>query len=190
MSPPLNARRSLQFTLRSLIVVIIVCALALTWWRQWRMSSEIADLREKLVWEENHRAFYQVMAQLDPKYEKQKLTLEWAGRDWPTSLRRLRLDGVKGKLEVWLFDLHVTGPVPGTGETLAVTMKDGKVMDLVLRRCAWSYEMHDAAFEDGNGDGRLDLVFHCRPGLWSGNEPPYDVVYEITTYGFFHELEK
>lgn len=71
-----------------------------------------------------------------------------------------------------------------------MTLKEGEVMDLVLRRCAWSYEMHDAAFEDGNGDGRLDLVFHCRPGLWSGNKPPYDEVYEITTYGFFHELEK
>jgi hypothetical protein len=184
MFQQISSRRWLQFGLRSLILVTVICALGLTWWRQWRMAVQLREAHETIGRLRNNCDFLKVLTKLATVDPEQNFVLECASHDWPTDVKRLRLDGQSESSEVLLFELYVTDPVPGTDETLAVVMRDDRVIDVAFRRSAWSWESHQAEFADVNGDGKLDLVFHCFPGLWSGYEPPYDEAFAISNSGF------
>jgi hypothetical protein len=183
-------RRSwLQFRLGSLILFMVLCALGVTWWRQWKQSVKLAELKQELVWAKSELemlgAIRDVSRAVDfrnPEDVQVLKALQHHGWLFSTVQRRYLASPDDGT-EIILFQYEPVS-VPGQDSSLAVLIRDGKIVDSIARETSTREETHEAKLEDIDGDGTLDLVLHCSPEFWSGDRKPFTLSYAISGAGF------
>jgi hypothetical protein len=204
--PSAKPRRWLQYRLGSLIVVMLLCALGLTWWRQWKHRDDLAAARRERDEANERVAMLQARTQhleaidsiyraLDVEIPEHREVFEVLHRlpGWslaPVVQRRVDDAGrtsvglPMGRLEVLLIDNAVTS----NHSTVAVILKGGAIVD-VLRHTNDSLRVpHSATLADPDRDGVLDLVFFCLPG--KANSEPYTLSHSATAAGFGPEVRR
>ncbi len=183
-------RRWLQFGLKTLLFLIVLCALVLTWWRQWKQNSELIAMRFESRMLESEvdflRHFHEVMGTLDldkPEHRKVFANLRKMHAGWfATSVAKWNGQRAGNRLEVMTFH-YDTFSSPGCIRTVAVLLRDGELIDAVTREDDPRGERHEVALEDANNDGNIDVVLRCYPGVWRPG-PAFTIIYEITGDGF------
>ena len=185
-----SRRKWFQFSLRNLLALIVGCAIAVTWWRHWRQSADLAAMRQELQLlrkeADFHRHVQRVFGSLDlsePRHAKAFAMLRNMDPRWPlNSVEYKQLGESHGNLDVLIFHAD-SCDIPGVEESVVVLMRDYKLVDFILRESYTREEFHNVKVENLNDDGSLAVVFECRPGPWSDSEP-FRVTHRITTAGF------
>lgn len=187
-------RSRLQFRLGSLVVFMVLCALGVTWWRQWKQSVELAELKQELVGArselEMRRAIQEVSRAVDfqnPEDVQVVKALQYHGWIF-SSVQRRHLARPDEGTEIIVFQNEMV-PIPGFDSSLAVLVRDGKIVDSIARETSTRQETHQAKLEDIDGDGTLDLVLHCSPGDWGTDREPFTLSYAVRAAGFGPEKE-
>jgi len=68
MFEPKKCRAWLQFGLRSIVLLTVICAIGVTWWRQWRQHSELDSLRAKTRWLESELGIRRAVADVSMNF--------------------------------------------------------------------------------------------------------------------------
>lgn len=181
--------RWLQFGLNSLLLLTLIPALAITWWRQWKQSVEIMTLREKLQQVESERDFqynmFRVLREIDLENKQHRQafeTIQHMDCKWHfESFQQRQIDD----LDILLFHHNTAFVNPGgwVGSVAAVLRND-TLIDLIVRSAGVRTESHDIGFRDVDGDGVVEVVFDCRPGRWGTSEPK-TIAYQVLQNGHF-----
>jgi hypothetical protein len=188
-------RRSwLQFRLGSLIVFMVLCALGVTWWRQWKQSVELAELKQELVWAKSElemlAAIRDVSHAVDfqnPKDVQVLKSLQHHGWIFSSVLRQ-PLAGRDDRTEIIVLQNERIS-IPGQDSSLAVLIQNGKIVDSIARETSTREETHEAKLEDIDGDGTIDLVLYCSPANWGTDRESFTLSYAIRAAGFGPEIE-
>jgi hypothetical protein len=185
MAPPSPRRRWPQFGLRSLILLTIACALVLTWWRQWRVESQLkrsARTQQEAKFNDERNRVY---AKLDLENGKHRETFKCLRGMLPifSTSERLLLWTGPNKYEIVTFR-YDDGSIPGRQSTAVLLIEGDRLVDAVARTsyCGIWEEHHQAKLEDASGDGVLDLVIHEK---FTGTDGASTVIYQITPEGFY-----
>ena len=180
------SRRWFQFGLQPLILLIVVCAVALTWWRQYAIVHELQTAREQIRNVEEERSFHKGLARafqsLNFMDEKHRHTAEALQRmrGWP--LVPFRIDRVvpDRQLEVLLFS---EGAWSGTRTSVAILLSHSSAVDTMIIETATRLKHHEAEVRDVDEDGAMDLV--CEFGEWGEYKwQTRTVVYNLTSGEF------
>ncbi|MHC4403652.1 MAG: hypothetical protein ACYTG0_28685 [Planctomycetota bacterium] len=174
-------RRWLQFRLKSLLLLTVICAVALTWWRQWKQGAELTAMHEKLQRLEAESEYQhnvnRVLRGLDLENSQHRQAfkvLRYMSGGW--LLNSCQQKPI-GDLEVLLFHSD-TFSIPGSVDSVAAVLRDYELIDLVVRESNTRVEWHDVEFQDTDGDGTVEVVFDCGPGMWSDSKP-FTIVYKV-----------
>jgi hypothetical protein len=204
--PSAKPRRWLQYRLGSLIVVMLLCALGLTWWRQWKHRGDLAA-----AWRERDEAnervamlqartqhleaidsIYRALDLANPEHREVFEVLHRLSGWSLTPVVQRRVDDAgrtsvgfpRGRLEVLLIDNAVRGPRC----TVAVILKGGAIVDVRRHSSSTLRMSYSATLADPDRDGVLDLVFFCLPG--KANSEPYTLSHTVTAAGFGPEVRR
>jgi hypothetical protein len=184
--------------LKSIILISVVCAVALTWWRQRSLVVELGQYRKELEWSQTElellRNVNDVCRLIDPDIPKQRQLLRalrfisggvgfWASFD-----RRMLVPGYgKGPLEVLIFH-HNSHSIPGEIVTIGVLTRGYGVIDFVVHNVSTRVENHEVKLEDQNDDGWPDVVVEGNRGyhlfMDLRTPQPFRSVYVTTDKGF------
>jgi hypothetical protein len=181
-----SVRPRFQFGLRSLLLLIVVSALAFSAWQQWQLRGElvawqakahgyeqeielrrgVADVARKLnLNDPEHRRIYQLVGTMDPRLGD--------------SLIRQPVNCQGARHEVLVFH-HDGTQCEGAVESVALLMGARSLVDYVIHNQS---DWHQAKLEDGDRDGQLDVVYHCRTGSY-GDKRLFTERYTIQADGF------
>jgi hypothetical protein len=186
-SPNKRPRRwvYLQFSLTSVVLVTVICAVAITWWLRRRDQEEIRSLRataESLQAEiEFRESVAGVCRSLDLRKPTHQLAMEVLLTIDREGYERRSLVNGGEHLDVAVFG-YPSRVHPGSNYSGAVLLQGYEVVDIVIRNSSTRYEHLEAKLEDHDQDGSIELVFHCQPA--NLNEPSSAVRYSITNKGF------
>lgn len=97
-------------------------------------------------------------------------------------IERATVGGPASGLEVAIFH-DGSGMVPGSERSLVILLRNQQFVDAILRMSSNRAESHEVVVEDADENGELDVVFRCRPGIWSEAEP-FTITYAISAQGF------
>ena len=157
----------LRFGMRSLLLLVVVCALAASAWRQWQQGRELASWRAKAVSYEQEielrRGVSDVVSRLNLKDPEHRRLAQLVGTMGPAdSLVRQSLTGPGAGREILVFH-HPGGKCEGATESVALLIGSEGLVDYVIHN---ESDWHEALVEDGDRDGQLDIVLHCRTGSY------------------------
>ena len=187
-----SLRPWLRYRIGTLILVTVGCALGATWWRQWKQSRELAELKEELSWRTSRlevaEAIDQVNCAIDLKDAEHQRLFKLLHRfgSWPfSSVIRKSLDD---NAEVILLQNDFLS-IPGSDESVSILLHEDSIIDVIMRESSTRQETHEATLEDIDKDGVVDLVLTCHPGCW-GDFEPFTLSYAVTPEGFGAEVKR
>ena len=163
--------RHLRFSLRTLLLIVVVAAVGLTAWRQWAIDSELKALRSKTDWLEREQSFQSKINEarrlLNIENPKHRCAYE-AFESMPMLFTEVAKESVKGRdtanLSVLLF--HRPGwEIPGVQSTVALLVCDRKLVDVVAETTSTRDGIQKVRLEDVDHDGALDLVLEFNPDM-------------------------
>jgi hypothetical protein len=179
----------LQFRLGSLIVVMVVCAIGFTWWRQWKLTQQLSKANSLLAFRESQVEILEALDRVnraidlaDPKHrELFELTRQYGSMPDMFTLQRQTLASPDQRAEVLLFH-RSSNLVPSFERSLAVLMHDNEIVDFCSHETSTRNWSHEASLYDSDNDGNLDVVIRCsgRPSVFQ----VYSLNFAITADGF------
>ncbi len=92
------------------------------------------------------------------------------------------VDGKIGGLEILSLSSRLHS-IPGNSESVSILFDDYCVIDAIVKETGARQETHTVEIKDTNGDGEVDLIYHCTPGFLS-NAKGSVVIYYPTHSGF------
>jgi hypothetical protein len=196
MSPPpftaatpalsVSSRRRLQFGLRSLLLLIVVCALGFAAWRQWQQHRELETWRNRAIFyrreAELRRVVSEVTRKLNLKDPEHRRIVQIVNRLSPwfgdsVIRQEIKLQGVS--MEVIVFQ-DVDLNLEGGAESVVLLFAADRLVDYVIHNAS---ERHEVKLEDADRDGQLDVVYHCQDGMFKNGEQ-FTERYSIRNDGF------
>jgi hypothetical protein len=194
-SRPRSLRSYLQFGLKSLMLATVVCAVAVTWWRQRDLIQELQEAHNTIQQREAEREFNGNLTRafgaidLDKSRHRE---LFYALRNFSrgfspfASFHAAHVHPEDGgaPLEVLLFHFD-TDSSHGYVATVGILLRNDEIMDFVARNESSRYASHGATLEDADNDGEVELLIDCEPGWSSVGSQPFVVAYAITPKGFW-----
>lgn len=187
---PIKTHRSwLRYRLGTLVILTTVCAIGVTWWRQWSLSAELAETRGELARQTSQLAMLEAIHEINRSLEltnPEHRVLFESLQDYGwlfSSMDRRQVGTPDDKTEVILFQNDII-MIPGRDESLAVLLSDGKLLDFVSRQTSTRSESHHVMLEDVDCDGVLEVAFHCQPGMWSNASDPFTLYHTVSKEGF------
>jgi hypothetical protein len=193
-TPAATPRRFwLQFRLGSLIVVMMLCSLGVTWWRQWQLATELElanqNLKRQLSHLELAKAIHDVHRSIDLKNaDHLALFLRMKDHDpWSfSSLVRQNFVVGGNQHELILFE-NLSDAVPGENHVLAVLLQNDRIVDYVaLTMPAELDYVSGSNVEESKPDGTLQLVVRCIRRF----SQPFVLTYAISEQGFGPEVKQ
>jgi hypothetical protein len=171
-----------------LILVTVIVALAVTWWRQWKLSAELRNaqselpfVRAALEFERNAREVFRTLDLDDPKHRTAlELVANMRGPRFFSSSCRQQIRNHGNRLDLILFHEDRQSS-PGLVRSVAVLIRDSHVVDVLFHDSIKYMGLNEAKLEDVNGDGMPKVVFYSASGT-DAKSP--DVVYKVTDHGF------
>lgn len=206
--PPRRPR--LQFRLGSLMVVMVLCALGGTWWRQWRshegyqaanrklevMTEQLASLQARTDYLQAVDLLVRKLNLQNAEHRQGLETLQ-ACRGWPhTTLIRRRVAAVPipstpaalRRTEVLLFD----DPDGGTHHATAVVLHQDRIVDVMSFTTDSVGAPFSATLADSDRDGMIEVILYYQryqPGA-SEKSPAYTRSFAATATGFGPSVER
>ena len=166
-SPPDGQRW--QIGLKSLLLFILLSALALSAWRQWSQRREVAAWRARAQLFEREvelrRGVADVARKLDLKDPEQRRVMQLLttmDSRLGDTLVRQRIANPGDARELFLFHhdaIHCEGAI----ESVALLMAAERMVDYVIHN---ESDWHEARIESDGPDGKLAIVYHCRKGSY------------------------
>jgi hypothetical protein len=192
-----SIRHFFQFGLKSIMLITVICAVALTWWRQRGLIEKLEATREELETCKDELEFQQTVNRIfdviNVDKPKHRELLRVVQRFTGGPLFRLFGSFEKRSVGFPIGDLpfevvvlhHDSMSIPGGVISVAVLLQDREVVDFVVRDVSTREGSHQPHLEDADNDGKLDFVIDCHPGIWSPpGAKPHTIGYAITSDGF------
>lgn len=158
-----------QFGLKSLLLFVVLAALALSAWRQWSQRREIAAWRARAQLFEREvelrRGVADVAGKLnlkDPEHRRVMQLLATMDSRLGDTLVRQRIPYPGDARELFLFH-HDASHCEGAVESVALLMAAERLVDYVIHN---ESDWHEARIESDGPGGKLALVYHCRKGSY------------------------
>ena len=175
----------LQFSLTSVVLVTVICAVAITWWIRRRDQDEIRALRAKAESLRAEMEFYksvnELCGALDVTRRAPRLALEMLLATDRERFDRRSLTDAGERLDVAVFS-YPSQAHPGVNLSGAILLRHHNVVDILIRHASTRYEHHEVKIENHDQRGAVEIVFHCQPA--NLNEASHTVRYGITKNGF------
>jgi hypothetical protein len=190
-SAPTTTRRSwLQFRLGSLIVVMVLCALAVTWWRQWKLTQKLSETQSRLDWEKSRAetmdAALDVIGVIDPTHPEHHRLLKAVERfrgPLFQSVQRHRITESTKEFEIILFQAPSL-TIPGSNRVVAVILDEDRIIDHLIYTSSTREESCEATLKDVDGNGSFDVVIEGERGhMGMSKFEPFRVSYAVTKDG-------
>jgi len=169
------------------MLVIAICALAVTWWLQLRKHAELKDARQEIQTLGEEKQYLNVLLEIYGSLDLEKsahckvmyMMKSMRYGYYSISWKHVRKRDTGFKVIAFHKNVHFS-KIPYT--STVVLLRDDKLIDIISFGSS-DERLHQVELEDVNDDGVIDVAFHCF-GNVSNKYKSFVVTYEITHKGF------